>query len=178
PSTIIHLSTNSSLMTIRDVPAEKGLQPVLAGFLGDEANPGEPCGLDKITAMDGFGEGLKEIKEREKLQKSEFPTVKLRRESSVSTRPAAGAGLGGGVCRVLMWNGASKNGGPVDMREMGRTGRCTSRGPGAEKVNGGAIKSNGDTSREGGDAAVENEQEAVNEVKHGVVQVLGTRQYY
>ncbi|KAG8732006.1 hypothetical protein FRC12_019478, partial [Ceratobasidium sp. 428] len=42
----------------------KELLPLLAEFLGREVNLGGPGGLGKITAMDGFDEGLKDTKKR------------------------------------------------------------------------------------------------------------------
>ncbi|KAF8695599.1 C2 protein, partial [Rhizoctonia solani] len=81
----------------------KDLLPLLAEYLGNEANLGGPGGLGKISAMDGFDEGLKDTKKRRGEAKKQHkpreererpPMVQLRRGSSLSSQQAAVAGLG------------------------------------------------------------------------------------
>ncbi|KAJ1299861.1 hypothetical protein OPQ81_002655 [Rhizoctonia solani] len=82
---------------------KKDLLPVLAEYLGNEANLGGPGGLGKITGMDGFDEGLKETKKRRAEAKKKHkpreererpPMVQVKRGSSLSSGQAAAAGLG------------------------------------------------------------------------------------
>ncbi|KAG9084150.1 hypothetical protein FRC06_004193 [Ceratobasidium sp. 370] len=76
----------------------KEFLPLLAEFLGGQANLGGPGGLGKITAIDGFDEGLKDTKKRraeaKKSQSGERETrqVQVRRGSSVSSVGSVSSG--------------------------------------------------------------------------------------
>ncbi|KAF8597345.1 hypothetical protein BDV93DRAFT_499691 [Ceratobasidium sp. AG-I] len=87
----------------------KELLPLLAEFLGSDANLGGPGGIGKITAMDGFDESLKDTKKRRAEAKNskssdgknekdgkekKRPQVQLRRGTSLSSAEAEEAGLG------------------------------------------------------------------------------------
>ncbi|KAG8735032.1 hypothetical protein FRC10_011072 [Ceratobasidium sp. 414] len=90
----------------------KELLPLLAEFLGGEANlgmllfvRGGPGGLGKITAIDGFDEGLKNTKKRRAEAKKsqseggETRRVQVRRGSSVSSVGSMSSGEVKGVVR-------------------------------------------------------------------------------
>ncbi|CAE6338411.1 unnamed protein product [Rhizoctonia solani] len=131
----------------------KDLLPRLAEYLGNEDNLGGPGGLGKITAMDGFDEGLKDTKKRRGEAKKQHkprdeqdrpPMVQLRRGSSLSSRQAAVAGLGrssmssSDVERMVEEQGEESQG------EKGRQ-----RGDGGTtKTNGDVVEANGDASQE------------------------------
>ncbi|KAG8736194.1 hypothetical protein FRC11_002787, partial [Ceratobasidium sp. 423] len=85
---------------------KKELLPVLAEFLGNQANLGGPGGLGKITALDGFDQGLEETKKRRgeakkshkpREERERPPLVQIKRGSSLSSRRAGVAGLRGSV---------------------------------------------------------------------------------
>ncbi|CAE7059242.1 unnamed protein product [Rhizoctonia solani] len=165
----------------------KDLLPVLAAYLGNEANLGGPGGIGKITAMDGFDEGLKDTKKRRAEAKKHHkpreeqdrpPMVQLRRGSSLSSRQAAAAGLGrnsmssSDVERMVEEEGKSKHEeGQEGDESVGKSNGDTSGGNG-EMSRG---EGNGETSRGEENGELEERRKTIDELRHGTVQVLDTR---
>ncbi|KAG9080591.1 hypothetical protein FRC06_006387 [Ceratobasidium sp. 370] len=152
----------------------KELLPLLAEFLRAQANLGGPGGLGKITAIDGFDEGLKDTKKRraeaKKSQSGERETrqVQIRRGSSVSS---VGSVSSGEVERVVREGTRAGEGGGRQLE--GETGEVKGSGEPEEhgEVKGGEAKQDvGKVMGEMKDKVAEGKRK-VEEVKAGVAGV-------
>ncbi|KDN42431.1 hypothetical protein RSAG8_06748, partial [Rhizoctonia solani AG-8 WAC10335] len=161
---------------------KKDLLPLLAEYLGNEANLGGPGGLGKITAMDGFDEGLKETKKRRAEAKKQHkpraeqerpPMVQLRRGGSLSSEQAAAAGLGrrsmssSDLEQMVEEGEKDKHEGNGEARQQGAEG--------ANQSNEDATGETEDASRGDGNGVLEEGEKRIDELRQGTVQVLGTR---
>ncbi|KAB5587832.1 hypothetical protein CTheo_8726 [Ceratobasidium theobromae] len=161
----------------------KDLLPVLAEFLGNEANLGGPGGLGKITAMDGFDEGLDETKKRraeakkKRMSKSgrdqERPMVQLKRGSSLSSRQVEAAGLGrrsmssGDVRNVIEARKGSGNGSTRDQEDENEDRDAQEQGNGE-------IPNPEHNVPRGGKTTLQEVEELIQQVRTAPVQVLPT----
>lgn len=167
----------------------KDLLPILADYLGNEANLGGPGGLGKITAMDGFDEGLKDTKKRRgearkqhkpREERERPPMVQLKRGSSVSSRQAAAAGLGrrslssSDVERMVEDQEEDKHEGNEEARQH-EDGDAIKPNGEASKPTGDSVRENGHASNASANGALEEGKQAIDEVRQGVVEVIATK---